>query len=77
MIDNIKKEWMTKQYEPLLNYKIVHFEILEDVEEGILYPSFTLLEAKTGEIKKIKVCNKYGQDEGLLMIADYGKEFTI
>ena len=76
MTDNIKKEWMTKRYESLLNYKIVHFEILEDVEEDILYPSFTLLEVKTGEIKKIKVCDNHGQDEGLLMIANYGEEFT-
>lgn len=76
MTDNIKKEWMTKRYESLLNYKIVHFEILEDVEEDILYPSFTLLEVKTGEIKKIKVCDNHGQDEGLLMIANYGEGFT-
>ena len=76
MSEDIKKEWMTKQYEPLLNYKIVHFEILEDVEEDILYPSFTLLEVKTGEIKKIKVCDNHGQDGGLLMIANYGEEFT-
>jgi|TARA_R110002072_G_scaffold245418_1_gene404708 hypothetical protein len=71
------QDWMTKHYETLLNYKLVHFQIETDEIEEISYPTFTLIEAKTGEIRKIRICDKHRQDEGHLMIAKYGEGFTI
>jgi len=71
------QDWMTKHYETLLNYKLVHFQIETDEIEEISYPTFTLVEVKTGEIRKIRICDKHRQDEGHLMIAKYGEEFTI
>jgi len=70
------QDWMTKHYETLLNYKLVHFQIETDEIEEISYPTFTLIEAKTGEIRKIRICDKHRQDEGHLMIAKYGEGFT-
>ena len=54
-----------EKYQSLLNYKIVHFEVSKD-----LHPTFTLIEAGTGEIKKVR----FIKDN--LMIAKYGEEFT-
>ena len=62
------QDWMTKHYETLLNYKLVHFQIETDETEEISYPTFTLVEVKTGEIRKIRICDKHRQDEGHLMI---------
>jgi len=70
------QDWMTKHYETLLNYKLIHFQIETDEIEEISYPTFTLVEVKTGEIRKIRICDKHRQDEGHLMIAKYGEEFT-
>jgi len=66
---------MTKHYETLLNYKLVHFQI--ETDGDISYPTFTLVEASTGEIRKIRICDKHRQDEGHVMIAKYGEGFTI
>ena len=54
-----------EKYQSLLNYKMVHFEVTEKK-----IPTFTLLEVKTGEIKKVR----FTKDN--LMIANYGEEFT-
>jgi len=69
------QDWMTKHYETLLNYKLVHFQIETDEIEEISYPTFTLVEASTGEIRKIRICDKHRQDEGHVMIAKYGEKF--
>jgi len=55
-----------KEYQSLLNYKLVHFEI-EEID-GVSYPIYTLLEVKTGEIKKMKICYN-------IKIANYGDKF--